>query len=181
MIAFWISERARNLQLFHMVSFRRGERLLTGFWRKKGKPNKQKKPQTDKRQTKQEQIPESCIATHVFTPADTIWVGVYKNQHNSLTLPPSFTHESNNQQSIKAWLLSSQAATKTKRERDDEAQQAKVIKPKWKKHEGKRSSWRGTGGGGGFYFCFPSLGFRNTTGSIHKGWTCRWREPVRGF
>ena len=96
MIAFLISERAKDLQLFHMVSFRRDESLLTGFWRKKRKRKK------DKCQTKQEQIPESCIATHDFTPADTVWVGVYKNQHNSLMLTPKLhTHESNNQQSIK--------------------------------------------------------------------------------
>lgn len=84
MIALLISERAKDLQLFRMVSPRRGERLLAGFWRKK--------PQHDKCQTKHEQILESCVATHIFTPADTIWVGVYKNQHDSLKASPQASH-----------------------------------------------------------------------------------------
>ena len=80
MTAFLISERDGDLQLFYFISFRRGEKLLMGWGGGRGPKYKC--------QTKQEQIPESCIATHIFTPADTIWVGVYKNQHNSLMLPP---------------------------------------------------------------------------------------------
>lgn len=65
--AFLIPERARNLQLFHMVSFRRGERPLMGFWRLKKKKPKAK--QKDKCQNKQEQIPRSPNPTQHHTPS----------------------------------------------------------------------------------------------------------------
>lgn len=83
-VASLSSERARNLQLFHTVSFRRGARLLTAFWKDKTKK--------DKCQTKWERIPAFHIATHI-SPANTIWVGIYKNQRSSHASPPA-SHES---------------------------------------------------------------------------------------
>lgn len=90
--AFLIPEGARNLQLFHMVSFRGGERPLTGVWRLKKKKPKAK--QKDKCQNKQEQIPESHTAPLVFTPADTRWAGAYRNQHNSSHTSPTTSNPS---------------------------------------------------------------------------------------